>query len=232
MAKKKKKKKRPLISEKIKIFLIVLLLPVTIFLYISIYILWGALGNLPIFKTDEELVLQEYNEIQKNFDIPIPREYLPIYMTAADQYGVPWTLIAAHHRIETRFSTMKTLVSPVGAEGHLQFMPCTFVGWEHPSCNGLGKGDIPNKEKINPKVISKYGGYGVDANGDGKADPFDIEDAVFSAAHYLADAGAKKGEIKKAVFAYNHSEAYVEDVLHYYRLYNEQKRAIEINLKE
>ncbi|MGM0851095.1 MAG: lytic transglycosylase domain-containing protein [Bacillota bacterium] len=145
----------------------------------------------------------------------VPPEYIPIYKAAEEEYGVPWYLLAAHHRVETKFSTMKTLVSPVGAEGHMQFMPCTFVGWSHPSCSGLGKGNIPQNQKTDPDVIEKYGGYGVDANGDGIADPFQIEDAVFSAANYLERNGAADGKIKEAVFAYNHSDKYVEDVLYY-----------------
>lgn len=145
----------------------------------------------------------------------VPPEYIPIYKAAEEEYGVPWYLLAAHHRVETKFSTMKTLVSPVGAEGHMQFMPCTFVGWSHPSCSGLGKGNIPQNQKTDPDVIEKYGGYGVDANGDGIADPFQIEDAVFSAANYLERNGAADGKIEQAVFAYNHSDKYVEDVLYY-----------------
>lgn len=145
----------------------------------------------------------------------VPPEYIPIYKAAEEEYGVPWYLLAAHHRVETKFSTMKSLVSPVGAEGHMQFMPCTFVGWSHPSCSGLGKGNIPENQKTDPDVIEKYGGYGVDANGDGIADPFQIEDAVFSAANYLERNGAADGKIEQAVFAYNHSDKYVEDVLYY-----------------
>ncbi|MFI8574258.1 lytic transglycosylase domain-containing protein [Rossellomorea aquimaris] len=145
----------------------------------------------------------------------VPPEYIPIYKAAEEEYGVPWYLLAAHHRVETKFSTMKTLVSPVGAEGHMQFMPCTFVGWSHPSCSGLGKGNIPQNQKTDPDVIEKYGGYGVDANGDGIADPFQIEDAVYSAANYLERNGAADGKIEQAVFAYNHSDKYVEDVLYY-----------------
>ncbi|MFL8936700.1 lytic transglycosylase domain-containing protein [Rossellomorea oryzaecorticis] len=154
----------------------------------------------------------------------VPSEYLPIYKAAEKEYGVPWNLLAAHHRVETKFSTMNSLVSPVGAEGHMQFMPCTFVGWSHPSCSGLGKGDIPEKQKTDPAIIEKYGGYGVDANGDGVADPFQIEDAVFSAANYLARNGAAEGEIEQAVFAYNHSDEYVEDVLYYAEKYIEEPK--------
>lgn len=146
----------------------------------------------------------------------IPEEYIPIYKAAAEEYNIPWTLLAAHHRIETRFSTMDSLVSPAGAEGHMQFMPCTFVGWSYPGCTGLGKGDIPEEDKTNPEVIKKHGGYGVDANGDGIADPYDIEDAIFSAANYLASSGAADGEIEKAIFDYNHSEKYVQDVLYFF----------------
>ncbi|RBP07972.1 lytic transglycosylase domain-containing protein [Rossellomorea aquimaris] len=153
----------------------------------------------------------------------VPPEYIPIYKAAEEEYGVPWYLLAAHHRVETKFSTMKTLVSPVGAEGHMQFMPCTFVGWSHPSCSGLGKGNIPQNQKTDPDVIEKYGGYGVDANGDGIADPFQIEDAVYSAANYLERNGAADGKIEQAVFAYNHSDKYVEDVLYYAERFVEEE---------
>ncbi|MER2172466.1 MAG: lytic transglycosylase domain-containing protein, partial [Psychrobacillus psychrodurans] len=159
--------------------------------------------------------------------LDVPSEYIELYKKAEENYGVPWTLLAAHHRIETRFSTMDPLLSPVGAEGHLQFMPCTFVGWSHPSCGGLGKGEIPEKDKINPAIIEKYGGYGVDANNDGKADPYDLEDAIYSAANYLAASGAADGEIEKAIFNYNHSEKYVEDVLYFYNLYENQLKEIQ-----
>lgn len=125
------------------------------------------------------------------------------------------------------------MVSSAGAEGHLQFMPCTFVGWKHPTCSGLGKGNITKAELMNPETIAKYGGFGVDANGDGIADPYDIEDAVFSAANYLSKYGAAKGNIKNAVFEYNHSKEYVEDVLYYYKLYDDYhddlKAAVLIN---
>lgn len=153
----------------------------------------------------------------------VPEEYMPIYKAAEKEYGVPWYLLAAHHKVETRFSTMRTMISPVGAEGHMQFMPCTWVGWSHPSCSGLGEGDIPEEYKVNPDVIAKYGGYGVDANGDGKADPFDIEDAIFSAANFLAHNGAADGDIEKAVLTYNQSDEYVEDVMYYADLFLEKE---------
>ncbi|MCP1144943.1 lytic transglycosylase domain-containing protein [Lysinibacillus endophyticus] len=220
----KKKQKKPLISPGVKLFLILLLIPASITIYFFAFLAWQELKSLPFIS---DLVQSEMDIVQENLDLKIPEEYIPIYMAAEEKYGVPWTLLAAHHRIETRFSTMKTLVSPVGAEGHMQFMPCTFVGWGHPTCSGLGEGEIPEEEKTNPKIIKKYGGYGVDANQDGIADPYDIEDAIFSAANYLAKAGVSKGELKKAIYNYNHSEEYVDDILYYYHLYEDVSDELE-----
>lgn len=62
----------------------------------------------------------EISELGEN---EIPAQYLPIYQSAEEKYGVPWNLIAAHHRVETRFSSINPMVSPVGAEGHLQVRP-------------------------------------------------------------------------------------------------------------
>ncbi|MDZ5711838.1 lytic transglycosylase domain-containing protein [Jeotgalibacillus haloalkalitolerans] len=155
-------------------------------------------------------------------ELEIPEEFISVYKKAADEYGVDWRLLAAHHRVETRFSTMDTLVSPVGAEGHMQFMPCTFIGWSHPSCEGLGEGEIPEEELTDPAAIDHYGGYGIDANDDGVADPYDIEDAVFSAANYLSQNGAAEGDLERAIFLYNRSDQYVEDVLGFYHDYKEK----------
>ncbi|MFC7783962.1 MULTISPECIES: lytic transglycosylase domain-containing protein [unclassified Rossellomorea] len=197
MTKKITKKKRPSKKKRSSPFTIVLIPIIILVIYYTVYS--GEVSyNLSSLGKEE-----------------VPAEYIPIYKAAQEEYGVPWYLLAAHHRVETKFSTMKTLVSPAGAEGHMQFMPCTFVGWSHPTCSGLGKGNIPSDQKTDPDVIEKYGGYGVDANGDGIADPFQIEDAVFSAANYLARNGAADGKIEQAVFAYNHSDKYVEDVLYY-----------------
>jgi hypothetical protein len=54
--------------------------------------------------------------------------------------------------------------------------------------------------------------YGVDANRDGVAEPANPIDAVFAAARYLRAAGAQR-DLRGAVFAYNHSNAYVDSVL-------------------
>jgi murein DD-endopeptidase MepM/ murein hydrolase activator NlpD len=72
--------------------------------------------------------------------------------------------------------------SSAGAIGWMQFMPDTWARW------------------------------GTDANGDGVADPWNAEDAIYSAARYLAATGGT-GDIAGAVYAYNHAQWYVDEVM-------------------
>ncbi|MDS9471157.1 lytic transglycosylase domain-containing protein [Sporosarcina pasteurii] len=218
------KKKRKGLSMKTKALLIILFIPVAVTVFTLSAIVWTSINHPDLLKKSANSLLDLQD---RHSHMKIPEEYIPIYIEAAETYNVPWTLLAAHHRIETKFSTMDPLLSPAGAEGHMQFMPCTFVGWSYPGCDGLGKGNIPEEDKTNPEVIEQHGGYGVDANGDGIADPYDIEDAIHSAAKYLADSGAANNEIEKAIFDYNRSEKYVEDVLWFYNMFEESRETIE-----
>ena len=73
-----------------------------------------------------------------------------------------------------------------GAEGPMQFEPATFAE------------------------------YAVDADHTGKPDIYDPADAIYTAAAMLCANGAASGTpagIKQAIFTYNHSAAYVTDVL-------------------
>ena len=72
--------------------------------------------------------------------------------------------------------------SSAGAVGWMQFMPGTWLE------------------------------YGVDASGDGIADPWNAADAIYSAARYLAASGGVF-DLYGAVFAYNHADWYVREVL-------------------
>jgi membrane-bound lytic murein transglycosylase B len=61
-------------------------------------------------------------------------------------------------------------------------------------------------------IPSSWKIYGVDANNDGKKDPYNPVDAIFAAARYLKAAGADQ-DLAKAIFSYNHADWYVESVL-------------------
>jgi murein DD-endopeptidase MepM/ murein hydrolase activator NlpD len=54
--------------------------------------------------------------------------------------------------------------------------------------------------------------WGIDSNGDGVADPWNPADAIFSAARYLAAAGGTT-DLYRGVYAYNHADWYVREVL-------------------
>ncbi len=73
-------------------------------------------------------------------------------------------------------------VSTAGALGWMQFMPGTWAS------------------------------YGVDANDDGRKDPYNPVDAIFAAARYLKAAGGDT-DLQSAIFSYNHAQWYVDSVI-------------------
>jgi murein DD-endopeptidase MepM/ murein hydrolase activator NlpD len=78
--------------------------------------------------------------------------------------------------------------SSAGAIGWMQFMPSTWERW------------------------------GLDADGDGLANPWSPDDAIAAAARYLAASGGQS-DISRAVFSYNHAQWYVDEVLHLSQLF-------------
>lgn len=160
-----------------------------------------------------------------------PSDYLKLYQEAGEKYGVDWWFIASIHGQETGFSSNPAATDPskasrgpdggvVGAVGHFQFMPLTWAGWglaKDPQFETTPLGNLIGDLTIITQldIISKYNGYGVDANGDGKASPWDIKDAAYTAAKYIKASGYVKDNeaaIKKAIRAYNHSDSYVSEV--------------------
>ncbi|MYL63938.1 lytic transglycosylase domain-containing protein [Bacillus hwajinpoensis] len=159
----------------------------------------------------------------------VPEEYIDLYREAGDEYDVQWELLAAVHRVETKFSTMSTLESPKGAIGHYQFMPLTWIGWSY---GGSRLGELDKDDLVDItdlELIQKHGGYGKDGNGDGKADPYNLKDAAYTAASYLSANGASEGRLESALFAYNQSDEYVEEVLSFYNEYKENATVVKLD---
>ena len=67
-------------------------------------------------------------------------------------------------------------------------------------------------------IPSSWEAYGVDANNDGRKDPYNPVDAICAAANYLEAAGGQE-DLSRAIFAYNHADWYVDEVLLYARQY-------------
>jgi hypothetical protein len=115
----------------------------------------------------------------------IPPAYLALYRAAATTCaGLPWTVLAAIGAVETGHGA-NTHVSSKGAVGPMQFLPTTFAA------------------------------YAVDGDHDGVADIRDPADAVYTAARYLCYAGAGLGgeSLYDAIWAYNHADWYVREVI-------------------
>lgn len=101
---------------------------------------------------------------------------------AAAAYGIDWKILEAVWQVETGKSWNTPVRSYAGAQGPMQFMPGTWKA------------------------------YAVDANGDGKAEINNAEDALYTGAHYLAAGGAADGNVDQALFNYNHAGWYVVKV--------------------
>src|SRR4051812_19020716 len=61
-------------------------------------------------------------------------------------------------------------------------------------------------------IPSTWRRYGVDGNKDKRKDPYNPVDAIFAAARYLKAAGYEK-DVRRAIFAYNHADWYVDSVM-------------------
>lgn len=118
----------------------------------------------------------------------IPARYLELYQQAASRYGLDWAILAGIGKVECDHGrdpdpSRKRVgaVNPAGAGGPMQF------------------------------ISSTWSRYGLDADGDGRADRWDPADAIYSAANYLRASGAPR-DYGRAILAYNHAGWYVAEV--------------------
>jgi len=123
----------------------------------------------------------------------IPTSYLVLYRQAAERCpGLSWAVLAAVGKVESdhgrsRLPGVRSGWNRAGAAGPMQF--------------GIGVGRAGNA----------WARYGRDFNRDGRASVYDPGDAIPAAARYLCDHGAPR-RLDRALYAYNHSWAYVAKV--------------------
>jgi cell wall-associated NlpC family hydrolase len=122
----------------------------------------------------------------------IPPAMLALYeQAAATCPGLPWTVLAAIGTLESDngqsdLPGVHGGANGAGAEGPMQFLPSTFSEYAEP----------------------------VPPGGAEPPSPYDPADAVYAAARLLCANGAAGGaDIPGAIFAYNHSASYVQQVL-------------------
>jgi hypothetical protein len=120
----------------------------------------------------------------------IPAEYVPWLQKAAARYQLGprgFSIVAAIHYVESDFGRSS--------------LPGVRSGTNSAGAEGPGQ-----------FLAASWAAYGVDANGDGTKDPYSIPDSVFATANLLHADGAPQ-DWRAAIFAYNHAEWYVEEVL-------------------
>jgi membrane-bound lytic murein transglycosylase B len=117
----------------------------------------------------------------------IPASYMSLYVRAADAYQLDWATLAAVGQIESR-------------QGRSVFPGVT---------RGTNRAGAAGPAQF---LSATWERYGVDGDGDGQINPYDPADAIASMASYLRASGAPE-DWSKALFAYNHSQSYVDAVL-------------------
>lgn len=122
----------------------------------------------------------------------IPPELLVLYQNAAsDCPGLDWSVLAAIGKIETDHGRsslpgVQAGENSAGAGGLMQFLAPTFEGV-------VARRHLP-------------------AGGASPPSRYNPSDAVHAAAYYLCDSGAP-ADLRAAIFAYNHADWYVDQVL-------------------
>jgi cell wall-associated NlpC family hydrolase len=134
----------------------------------------------------------------------IPANYLTIYQQTGQKYGVPWPILAGIGEVESdhgrsNLPGVHSASNAFGAAGPMQ------IGIGGAAGNVWGGAPVhPASERVN--------GVATDGNGDGIASVYEPADAVAGAAKYLLRNGVQ-GNVRGAIFAYNHLLSYVQAVL-------------------
>jgi cell wall-associated NlpC family hydrolase len=125
----------------------------------------------------------------------IPPDYLLLYQEAGLGFDVPWPVLAGIGKVECD-------------HGRNPDPAC----WKEGAENAAGAGGPMQF------LATTWQQYGIAASGSGTPDRWNPADAIVSAANFLKQNGALE-QIEQALFAYNHSQAYVQQVLAWAGLY-------------
>jgi cell wall-associated NlpC family hydrolase len=139
----------------------------------------------------------------------IPADYLVLYQQAATRFGIDWAVLAAigktecnHGRLQAPGCNPPGTVNKAGATGPMQFLGPTWrAGTPVMAVPGPG-----------PATRTTAEGYATDGDADGFADVWNPADAIAGAARLLRANGAP-ADYRRAIYAYNPADSYVEAVL-------------------
>src|ERR671923_554256 len=139
----------------------------------------------------------------------IPADYLVLYQQAAARFSVDWAVLAAIGKIECDHGRLQApgcnppgTVNRAGATGPMQFLGSTWRAGTPPMT-------VP---AVGPPTNSTGEGYATDGDGDGLADVWNPADAIAAAGRLLRANGAPL-DYRRALYAYNRADWYVDTVL-------------------
>ncbi len=143
-------------------------------------------------------------------------ELYQLYQQVSEWSGLPWQVFWGIHAEETSLgknlgTTPILSVLPKQQQPYFYQM-CRELRWDPQQVYGSHKGAV-GPFQFTPETWVRNA---VDANGDGRKDPFDIEDAAYSAANYLVRRGGQS-DLKKALWHYNQDRRYIRRVMRYLR---------------
>jgi membrane-bound lytic murein transglycosylase B len=131
-------------------------------------------------------------QTQKVIDVEEKAEIGCVFYLAEQKYGVHQETLQSQWQRESRQG------ADLGSSNPLRVMRGKQLDAYKKICKGLGISPASRKVSATGDMgplqfqPATWLAYGVDANGDGKADPWNLEDAVMSAAKYLADLNYQK----------------------------------------
>lgn len=158
--------------------------------------------------------------------VGIPPRALAAYQ-AADGWcpGLRWQLLAALGRVESGHGSSggATVGPDTGAVAPPIFGPPLDGSGETrrlPLGRWAGRWGLAGEwqRAVGPMqfLAPTFGAWGVDADGDGAADPHDLDDAAATAANYLCDGWTGRiGDERAALARYNAGGAYADELLEY-----------------
>lgn len=123
---------------------------------------------------------------------------------------LPWYYLAAVDQFERNIQGVRDDLPDRTGTISIYFPSSTWAGRLNPM-----------KKTTTPAVISFFGGRGLDGDHDGKADPEDPDDILYTMAHVLTENGYREADIKKALKEYYGKDASVNQIMTIAALYRQ-----------
>ncbi|GAK60952.1 hypothetical protein U27_00850 [Candidatus Vecturithrix granuli] len=182
------------------------------FLRSLLRLIWRILRAIFFLLLDLWHRMTEYSS--PSYNIHDFEELYQLYQRVSAWSDLPWQVFWGIHAEETNLgrnlgSTTVLSVLP-GDQKSFFYQICRELKWDPEKIQGSHKGAIGPFQFIPETWVRNA----IDANQDGRKDPFDVEDAAYSAANYLLSRGALT-DLRKALWHYNQDYRYVNRVMRY-----------------